>query len=125
MKHDSLADVFSIIKNMEEIGRKEVVVPASRLGERVLAIMQEHQYIGEVSPAKGHKLRVQLKGRVNNCNVIKPRFSVKGGEYIKWEKRFLPAQGLGILIISTTGGVMDHHRAQKEGKGGHLLGFVY
>ena len=52
-------------------------------------------------------------------------FSVKKGEFIKWEKRFLPANGIGILILSTTKGVMDHQKAKKERLGGTLLGFVY
>jgi small subunit ribosomal protein S8 len=125
MKHDLLADMLSIIKNMEDIGRKEATVPSNKLAEGVLKIMQKHNYIGKYSPAKGNKFRVELEGKINNCNVIKPRFSVQKNEFIKWEKRFLPANNIGILVLSTTKGVMDHHTAKKEGVGGQLLGFVY
>jgi len=125
MKHDSLADMFSILKNMEEIGRKETLVPSTLLAENVLKIMHEHKYIGKYSPAKKNKFNVELIGKVNNCNVIKPRFSVQKNDFIKWEKRFLPAVGTGILILSTTVGVLDHHKAKEEGVGGQLLGFVY
>lgn len=124
MRHDILADVFSIIKNMEEIGRKEATVPSSSLVENVLTIMQEHQYIGKYSP-KGNTFKVELVGRINDCNVIKPRFSIQKNKFIKWEKRFLPSHNTGILILSSTKGVLDHHIAKKEGVGGQLLGFVY
>ena len=125
MKHDTLADMFSIIKNMEEIGRVEAVVPKNSLTEKVLAIMKNHGYVGDMSPAKKHHMKVSLIGRINNCNVIKPRFSVKNDGFIKWEKRFLPADNIGILILSTTNGVMDHHQARDAGAGGQLLGYVY
>lgn len=126
MNHDIIADVFSAIKNMENIGRTTAEVPASTLTTNILSIMKNHEYIGETTPVKrGRRLQVELKGRINDCNVIKPRFSVKNQEFIKWEKRFLPANNLGILILSTSRGLMDHHTAKKEGLGGQLLGFVY
>lgn len=124
MRHDVLADVFSILKNTEEYGKKEAIVPFSSLAENVLKMMQEHQYIGTFS-RKDRKISVQLIGRINKCNVIRPRFSVKSGEFIKWEKRFLPANNIGILILSTTKGVMDHQQAKKDRLGGQLLGYVY
>lgn len=127
MKHDPLADMFSIIKNFEAIGRKECNVPASNLIKAVLKIMQERKYIGKVEFIQGRegKFRVELMGRVNDCNVIKPRLSVNRNEFIKWEKRFLPAQGVGILILTTSKGVMDQEQAKKLEIGGQLLGYVY
>ncbi|MBL7160387.1 MAG: 30S ribosomal protein S8 [Candidatus Aenigmarchaeota archaeon] len=125
MRHDTLADVFSIIKNTEEIGRKQAIVPSSNLVKNVLQIMQEHKYIGKFSPTKENKISVELVGAINDCNVVKPRFSVDKSQFIKWEKRFLPAHSKGILILSTTHGVTDHQKANKQGVGGQLLGFVY
>lgn len=127
MKHDPLADMFTIIKNFETIGRKECRVPASNLIKAVLKIMQERKYVGkaELVPGKGGRFRVELLGRVNDCNVIKPRFSVSKDEFTKWEKRFLPAKGVGILILTTSKGVMDQEQAKKQGIGGQLLGCVY
>lgn len=124
MKHDSLADVFSIIRNTEFKGVKEALVPMTSLSGEILRIMKDHNYIGKYSPSKG-KFKVELTGNINICNVIRPRFSVGKGEFIKWEKRFLPADRKGILILSTNKGVMDHQKAKELGIGGQLLGFVY
>jgi len=128
MKHDPLADMFSIIKNFEVIGRKECKVPASNLIKAVLKIMQERKYIGKlefIDDGRGGKFKIELLGRVNDCNVIKPRFSVNKDELTKWEKRFLPAKGIGILILTTSKGVMDQEQAKKQAIGGQLLGCVY
>ncbi len=128
MKHDVLADLFSVIKSSEAVGHKECVVPASNLGKGILKVMQEHNYIGNfefIDDGKGGKFKLQLLGNINKCNVIKPRFSVKTDEIIKWEKRFLPAENVGILLLTTNKGVIDQNKAKKEKEGGQLLGFVY
>ncbi len=128
MKHDLLADMFSMIKNSEKIGRNECLVQVSRMISEVLAVMESHRYIGKfelVPGERGKNYRVELLGKINNCNVVRPRFSVKKREFIKWEKRFLPASDIGLLILTTPKGVMDHKKAKKQGTGGKLLGFVY
>jgi len=128
MRHDSLADVFCIIKNTESIGRHVCETPASKLIQGVLKVMQRHKYIGNfefIDDGRGGKFRVHLMGRINNCNAIKPRFSVKKDEFILWEKRFLPADGVGILILTTSKGIMDHNEAKRKNIGGKLLGYVY
>jgi len=128
MRHDPLADLFVIIKNTESIGKKTCTAPASKLAHNVLKIMKERGYIGGFKyneDGRGGTFMVSLIGKINDCNVIKPRFSIKDGEFIKWEKRYLPATDVGILILTTDKGVMDQHMARKKKTGGKLLGFVY
>ncbi len=128
MKHDPLADLFSVIKNAESIGKNGCTVPASTLFKNILKVMQDHEYIGEfefVDDGRGGKFNVKLLGNINSCNVIRPRFSVGFTDFIRWEKRFLPADNIGILILTTPKGVMDQIKAKKEKIGGKLLGFVY
>ncbi len=43
----------------------------------------------------------------------------------KYESRYLPAQDFGVLILTTTKGVLSHTEAKKMGVGGKLLAFVY
>ncbi|MEM5812192.1 MAG: 30S ribosomal protein S8 [Candidatus Aenigmatarchaeota archaeon] len=128
MKHDPLADMFSILKNMESIGRKECTVPASKVIKDVLNVLKSHNYIGNyefVDDGKGGNFKVSLLGKINKCGTIKPRFSVRKEEFIKWEKRYLPASGTGILIVTTPKGIMDQRNAIKLGTGGKLIGYVY
>lgn len=128
MRQDSLADMFSALKNMEAIGRKECVVPNSKLIRSILKVIHDNKYISDtelIEDGRGGKVKVSLSGRINNCNVIKPNYSVKISEFIKFEKRYLPAQNVGILILTTSKGIMDQKEAAKKGTGGRLLGYVY
>ena len=45
--------------------------------------------------------------------------------YEQWESRYLPAQDFGLLILSTSSGVMNHYDAKDARIGGKLLAFVY
>ena len=126
---DPLADALSNIKNNERAGNLECILkPASKLIGKVLKAMQEHGYIGEfefIDDGKSGKFKVKLLGRINDCGVIRPRFAVKKVEFEKFEKRFLPAQDFGILILTTNQGVMAHKDAKEKNIGGRLLAFVY
>ena len=128
MQMDLLADALSAIKNAERVGKKEVEVIASKLIGNILNVMKEKNYIKDfklVKKGNKGKFVVQLHGKIINCNVIKPRFSVKKEEFEKWEKRFLPAYNIGILILTTPKGIMDHNKAKELGIGGKLLCYVY
>jgi len=125
---DLLADALSAIKNAERVGKKEVEVIASKLIGNILNVMKEKNYIKDfklIKEGNKGKFVVQLHGKIINCNVIKPRFSVKKEEFEKWEKRFLPAYNIGILILTTPKGIMDHNKAKELGIGGKLLCYVY
>jgi len=128
MKHDLLSDVLSAIKNGDKSGKRETITSFSRSVKDVLLIFQKHNYIGDfeyIDDKRGGKIKIQLLGKVNDCNSIKPRFYVKKDEYEKWEKRFLPAVGLGFLIVSTPQGILTHDTAKKKNIGGTLLAYVY
>jgi small subunit ribosomal protein S8 len=126
---DPLVNALNTILNHEERRlNKCIIAPASGLIGRVLRLIQSKGYIGEIEfidDGRQGKFRVQLFGRINNCKAITPRFKTKISEMEKWEKRFLPSRNLGVVILSTHKGVMDHIQAQEENLGGILLAYVY
>lgn len=127
--NDLLADALSHIKNTERVGKMECVIkPASKLIGNVLGVMQEGGYIKEFGfeeDGKSGIFQVKLGGKINDCNAIKPRFYVRVNEYERWEKRLLPARDFGMLVVTTSKGVMSHAKAIENGVGGQLLAFVY
>lgn len=129
MQHDTLADAMSLIKNAEKSGKMECfVTPSSKLIGRVLKVMQENNYIGNfeyIEDGRAGIFKIQLVGHINDCGVIKPRYSVKRYELEKFEARFLPAQDFGVLILTTTQGVLSHIDARNLKTGGKLLAYVY
>jgi small subunit ribosomal protein S8 len=126
---DPFASALNAIKTHEHVGKRECVAkPASKTTGEVLKLLQANGYIGEfefVDDGKSGAYRVQLLGRVNDCGVIKPRFAVKAADWLKWEKRYLPGKEFGLLLVSTSQGIMTHAEAKKKGIGGRLLAYVY
>ncbi|MEM0160605.1 MAG: 30S ribosomal protein S8 [Thermoplasmata archaeon] len=129
MNMDPLNNALNTIKHAAIKGIQEVEVkPASKLIGRILKIMQEYSYISEfefIENNQGGKFKVKVVPVINGCGVIKPRFSVKNKDIEKYERRLLPAQDFGILIISTNHGIMTHKEAKKNGLGGKLIAYVY
>jgi len=126
---DVLANGLTVIMNNEMRNKRECVIsPASKLLGRVLRVMQLHGYIGEfefIDDGRSGKFKVQLLGRINKCGAIKPRFAVRLDEIEDWEKKFLPSRDVGLLILSTSKGVLTHKEAKEKRIGGRLLAFVY
>ncbi|HJJ29024.1 MAG TPA: 30S ribosomal protein S8 [Methanocorpusculum sp.] len=128
-KQNPIADAMSAIKNAGDTGKLKVTVePASRLFGDMLNVMKEYGYIADyekVDDGRGGQFEITLTGGINKCGVITPRFSVKVAELEDWEIRYLPGKGFGIIILTTSKGVMSHEQARKLGIGGELLGYVY
>jgi len=129
MNMDVVANGLTAIYNNEVRRRKECyITPASKMLGNVLRVMQMSGYIGEfefIDDGRTGKFRVQLLGRINKCGAIKPRYSVRAKDIERWEKTFLPAKDIGILILTTPQGVMSHIEAKKRGVGGKLLAYIY
>jgi small subunit ribosomal protein S8 len=129
MNIDTVANGLTTIFNNEMRRKKECyIMPASKLLGNVLRVMQMNGYIGEIEfidDGRSGKFRVQLLGRINKCGAIRPRFSFKAKDLEKWEKSYLPAKDMGILIVTTSQGVMSHLEAKKRKIGGKLLAYVY
>ncbi len=129
MRHDPVADALSAIKNAEMVGKEEIYVwPTSKLLRAILKILKEHGYIEDfeyIENYRGGIFKIKLRGRIHNIGAIKPRFPVKWSEIEMWERKYLPAYTMGLLIISTPQGVISHEEAKKRRIGGRLIAFVY
>ena len=127
--NDPLSNALSSILNDEKIGKELVSIrPSSKIIKKVLEVMKTSSYIGsfeEVQDGRGNSVKVHLIGNINKCGVIKPRLSVKKDQFEKFEKRYLLARDMGILIISTPSGIMTHDEAKKKNFGGRLLAYCY
>ena len=128
MRHDILSDVLSTLKNGDSVGKTHAVTPSSKMVKEILMIIQKAKYIGSfeyIDDNKGGKFRVELLGKINSCGSIRPRSSVKTDSFEKWERRFLPASGIGIIILTTSKGIMTHKEAISKKIGGSLLAYIY
>ena len=126
---DTLANGLTTINNNEMRRKRECIInQASKVLGRVLRVMQLNGYIGEfefIDDGRSGKFRVQLLGRVNKCGAIKPRMPVSSKGIENWEKQFLPSKSIGVLVFSTSQGVLSHREVKEKKIGGRLLAFVY
>ena len=128
MSIDHLSDALNSIKVHEMVGKQQCKVKATKMIKSVLEIFKSTDYIKEYNTIeeKGVKYYlIQLDGRINNCGTIKPRFPVKKQDWAKTEQKYIPAIGIGTLIVSTSKGIMTNGAAQEARIGGRLLAYVY
>src|SRR3989338_9502185 len=124
MSQDITSDALNQMMNTLKSGKNEVTVKKhSKLLISVLAVDKLKGYVSDYT-IDGNSLKIKI-GKLNDCNAIKPRFFVKSDEYEKFVKRYLPAKSIGMLIVSTSSGLMTHHTAEEKKKGGCLLAYFY
>jgi small subunit ribosomal protein S8 len=126
--NDPISNALNNINNAENVAKKICTLNHSKLIENILDVLKQERYINKykVSDKLPHKkVVVYLDGRINKCRAIKPRFAVKHDDFEKFEKSFLISRDIGILIVSTTDGLMTHKLAKQKGLGGRLIAYVY
>jgi small subunit ribosomal protein S8 len=129
MQADIINDALVAIKNAEAVGKSEIILkPTSKLLTGILKLMQQSGYVGDFEYTennRGGEIKLKLVHKINKCGVIKPRFSVKKNDFEKWEQRYLPARDFGILLVSTSQGLMTHNSSKEKDIGGRLIAYVY
>jgi small subunit ribosomal protein S8 len=130
---DPIADMLTRIRNANKARRSEVQVPSSKLKQELARVLAEEGYIAgyEVEKpegAPGEVLRIQFKVRSDRQRVIGgiKRIS-KPGLRVYARKTEIPRVlgGLGLVVLSTSEGVMSGRQANKAGLGGEVLCYVW
>lgn len=129
MMTDTLANMLNMMNVAETKGKPSALLNRpSKLLTKILEIFKEEGFIEDFAKQDegvAGLVDVKLIGKINKCKVIKPRFSVKAEEWEKWESRYLPAREMGIIIVSTSKGLMTHKKAKDLKIGGRLIAFAY
>ena len=126
MSQDIVADALNMMKNAKKAGKETIEIKKiSNLLIEILKIMKQKNAIKKykIDP-KDKSIEITL-GDISECNAIKPRFTVGKDEIDKYVRRYLPARGIGEMIISTNKGLMTHKEAVEEGIGGSLIAYFY
>ena len=53
------------------------------------------------------------------------RFDVAINDIEKWTNNLLPSRQFGYVVLTTSGGIMDHEEARRKHLGGKILGFFF
>ncbi|GIU68422.1 MAG: 30S ribosomal protein S8 [Candidatus Pacearchaeota archaeon] len=126
MSQDVVADALNMMKNAKKAGRESVKINRiSKLLIEILKIMKQNKAIKRYKIDSKNKSVEVFLGDFEECKAIKPRFVVKKEWIEKYRRRYLPARGIGTIIISTNQGLLTHEEAIKKGIGGFLIAFFY
>jgi small subunit ribosomal protein S8 len=124
---DPIADMLTRIRNASRARHAEVVVPASRTKRQIARILLEEGFIAEVrEEQEGPRavLRVTLKyvdGKAPVKRISKPGLRV----YARKTEIPRVLGGLGLVIVSTSQGIMTGAQAHKAQLGGEVLAYVW
>ena len=127
---DPIADMLTRVRNASRARHAEVVVPASRTKREIARILKDEGFIADREEQDGPTamLRLTLKyvdGKVSVVSGLK-RIS-KPGLRVYARKTDIPRVlgGLGIVIVSTSQGIMTGQQARQAQLGGEVLAFVW
>jgi small subunit ribosomal protein S8 len=128
---DPIADMLTRIRNANTASHDVVDVPASRMKQAVAQILKDEGFIIDferVNEGPQGTIRIKLKYGQNKEKVITGlRRISRPGLRVYTSKTEIPRVlgGLGLVIMSTSKGIMSGKRAKKEGCGGEVLAYVW
>lgn len=126
---DPIADLFNQVKNASRNGSKEIITHGSNFKMAILKILKDQGLIlnYEKIPStdkNSNLIKISLKydqTKLPLFNEINYKSRPGKREYVNVKKLSQRYRGKGILIISTSSGVMTGEEARKKGLGGELI----
>lgn len=127
---DPIADMLTRIRNAILVHKNEVTMPHSKVKESVAQLLKQSRFVDGVTVSDdtiGKTLTVTINDPASVARITEiVRISKPGRrEYVKAEKIPTVKRGRGIVIVSTSKGVMTGSEAKKQGIGGELICKVY
>jgi len=124
MFNDSIADLLTRIRNAGTARKRTVVMPYSKLSEQVAEILKNNRFIESVAVAKNGNFKALELGLSSDPETITSLVRVsKPGRRVYTSAKNIPIVlgGRGLVIVSTSSGVMTGREAYKKGLGGELI----
>ncbi|MDR1080201.1 MAG: 30S ribosomal protein S8 [Deltaproteobacteria bacterium] len=124
---DPIADLLTRVRNALTAKHDRVDVPASRLKVAIVKILKDEGFIKNFKVSRDSRqgmIRIFLKYTEANAPVIKglQRVSKPGRRVYQKAEDILPVlSGLGVLIVSTSHGVMTDKEARRHNLGGESI----
>lgn len=127
---DPISDMFSRIRNAILVNQNQVSLPYSKLKEEVARVLVNNGFlksvkIDEADSRKSLQIEIASEDRPAQISEIK-RVSRPGRRvYVASKEIPVVKRGRGIVIISTSQGLMTGLEAAAKHLGGELIGEVY
>ena len=128
---DPIADMLTRIRNAAAVSKREVVLPYSKMKETVANVLASANFVDRVEVSQSETGFKQLKVVINqedtNSRITSIERISKPGRRVYVGSEGIPTvrQGRGVVVVSTSRGVMTGRQARKEKLGGELICKVY
>jgi len=126
---DPIADMLTRIRNGQKARKETVTMPASRVKFAIAEVLQQEGFIDGIKTEEDgvqRSITVGLKYHESEPVIEKIQRVSRPGLRVYAGATDLPRVqgGLGVAIISTSGGVMTDRQARAQGRGGEVLCIV-
>ncbi len=129
MMTDPIADMLSRIRNAAMARHDVARIPSSKLKKAIAEVLKAEGYVAdvreeEVGPQKRRTITVTLKyGQDRSCAFLGLQRVSKPGRRVYVGHSDIPRvlNGLGVMILSTSQGLMTDREARKKKVGGELV----
>ncbi|MDP1695353.1 MAG: 30S ribosomal protein S8 [archaeon] len=124
MSQDIVSDALN--RMMNALRAKQTTLTVKHHSKFLLSVLAIAKLKGYVKSyvVDGNNLTIELD-KLNGCRAIKPRYFIHTEDIDKYVARYLPARHIGILIVSTSQGLMTHRTAEEKNLGGSLIAYIY
>lgn len=127
---DPISDMLTRIRNAIMVNKDQVALPYSRIKEAVARLLADNHYIQDVQVSGdgiNKQLILQISDASSNAKITAiKRISTPGRRhYVNVKNIPVIKRGRGIVIVSTSQGVMTGHDAKDKRLGGELICQVY
>lgn len=123
--HDPISDMLTRIRNAQRANKASVVMPSSKLKVAIAKVLKEEGYIEDFAVSADAKpiLEIQLKYYAGRPVIERIQRVSRPGLRVYKGSNDIPfvMNGLGVVIVSTSQGVMTDRKARANGVGGELL----
>jgi len=127
--NDPIADMLTRIRNAQAVAKKTVSMPASKIKAGIAAVLKQEGYIVDFKVMDNDgkpTLTIELKYMQGRGVIDRIQRISRPGLRNYRGKDELPRvlSGLGVAIVSTSGGIMTDAAARQKGVGGEVLCIV-
>ena len=123
---DQIADLITRIRNAIMVGKNEILVPTSKLKVGVVEVLKRNGYVAEYEVIEGKprgvlKVTIFEPGTIAKINEISKVSKPGRRVYSAAEDLPVVKSGRGMVIVSTSKGLMTGREAKKNRLGGEIL----
>ena len=129
MLSDPISDLLCRLRNATRALHPDLVLPHSRLKESVAQVLKREGYISDVSiegtAKKNLRLKLKYTGRKSVIEGLRRLSSPGRRVYAACTEIPKVRGGLGVIVLSTSAGVVTDREARKRNLGGELICSVW